>query len=112
MVQVSGHLKVQFPPAEEDSKCAPQPVVLGLVAECRLIESSPSILEISIPQSSFTSTINLNLSIVSVDTRWVGVEYIVCVCVCACVCVCVCVHVCVCVCVCVYVCVQQITFKS
>jgi len=81
MVQVSGHLKVRFPTVkEEDSKCTPQPKVLGLVAECRLIESSPSILEISIPQSSFTSTINLNLSIVSVDTRWAGVA-VVCMCV-------------------------------
>lgn len=91
MVQVSGHLKVRFPTVkEEDSKCTPQPKVLGLVAECRLIESSPSILEISIPQSSFTSTINLNLSIVSVDTRWAGVEYTVYVCICMSV-VCMCV---------------------
>ena len=57
MVQVSGHLKLH----------APQ--VLGLVAECRLIESSSSILELSIPQSSFTTTSSLDLKIISVDTR-------------------------------------------
>ena len=70
MVQVSGHLKVHVPAAGMESKSEPE--VLGLVAECRLIESSPSILEISIPQSSFTSTINLSLNIISVDTRWAG----------------------------------------
>ena len=70
MVQVSGNLKVHIPAAGMESKSEPE--VLGLVAECRLIESSPSILEISIPQSSFTSTINLSLNIISVDTRWAG----------------------------------------
>ena len=57
MVQVSGHLKLHAPK------------VLGLVAECQLIESSSSILEISIPQSYFTTTSSLDLKILSVDTR-------------------------------------------
>ena len=70
MVQVTGNLKVRSPATGMESKSEPE--VLGLVAECRLIESSPSILEISIPQSSFTSTINLSLNIISVDTRWAG----------------------------------------
>ena len=61
--------------------------MLGLIVECRPIDSSPAILELNVPQSSFTSTIGLDMKIQSVDTR--------CVCVCVCVCVRACVRACV-----------------
>ena len=63
MVQVSGNLKMYVPKGE----VRPRP--LGLIAECRLIESSSSILEVSIPQSSFTSTTSMDLKILSLDTK-------------------------------------------
>ena len=43
--------------------------VLGLVAECHLIETASSILELSIPQTYFTSTLSLDLKIINVDTK-------------------------------------------
>ncbi len=69
MVQVSGNLKLQSPVLGPGGATT-LPVVIGLVAECRLIESSSSILELSIPQSSFTSTTSMDCTILSVDTRY------------------------------------------
>ncbi len=61
MLQVSGSLKI--------SQRRNQYIVTGLVAECRRIESSSSILEVSIPQVMFTSTTTMDLKILSVDTK-------------------------------------------
>ena len=87
MLQVSGHLKVgldhalqiTFPKLSPematdadvaDSDMVPQkPHVLGLIVECRPIESSPSILELNVPQTSFTSTIGMDMKVQSVETK-------------------------------------------
>ena len=71
MIQVSGNLKVYVPfqshmePKQEGAESEPQ--VLGFVGECRPIESTSSILEVTIPQSHFTSTVNLEMKIISVE---------------------------------------------
>lgn len=68
MVQVTGNLKVQILPS--DSKMDEEvKTVVGFVGECRLIESTASILEISIPQSYFTTTISMDMKIVSVESQ-------------------------------------------
>lgn len=81
MVHVSGFLKVA--PKQEDGrygsniKCAvvsPTNVhhyqVIGLVAECHLIES-PVIMELTIQHSTFTAVTTLDMKFTSVDTRYV-----------------------------------------
>ena len=73
MIQVSGNLKIFVPFQSEiesrknGKKPQASPQVLGFVGECRPIESSSSILELSSPQSNFTSTISLDLKIISVE---------------------------------------------
>lgn len=62
MLQVSGNLKLGY------KKSQTRPEVIGLVAECRRIESS-SIIELTIPQVMFTSTTTMDLKILSVDTK-------------------------------------------
>jgi PAS domain S-box-containing protein len=87
MLQVSGHLKVGLdhalqitfsklssemandPDLTDDDMVPQKPHVLGLIVECRPIEASPSILELSVPQVSFTSTVGMDMKIQSVDTR-------------------------------------------
>ena len=88
MLQVSGNLKVVLDHAlnitfgklvpelagdpDMGEEMVPQkPHALGLIVECRPIESSPSILELSVSQTSFTSTVGLDMKIQSVDTRCV-----------------------------------------
>ena len=88
MLQVSGHLKVVLdhslnitfselsPALANDPDIAnervPQrPHVLGLIVECRPIESCPSILELTTSQASFTSTVGMDMKIQSVDTRYI-----------------------------------------
>ena len=65
MVHVSGNLKISQRRGESQYR------VVGLIAECRRIESSCSILEISIPQTMFTSTTTMDLKILSIDTKCV-----------------------------------------
>ncbi|XP_064394272.1 circadian locomoter output cycles protein kaput-like [Halichondria panicea] len=71
MIQVSGNLKVHIPfqhlmePKKNGTELQPQ--VLGFVGECQPIESTSSILEVSVPQSHFTSTMNLDMEIISVE---------------------------------------------
>ena len=79
MVQVSGHLKLRplpppsSSPSDETGKLdliPRKPDVIGLIVECRLIEASPSILELSVPQTSFTTTIGLDtMKIMHVETK-------------------------------------------
>ena len=79
MVRVSGYLKVKphlpppTPPSDQVGglELLPRkPEVLGLMAECRLIESSPSILELTVPHTCFTTTMCWkNKKILNVDTR-------------------------------------------
>jgi transcriptional regulator with PAS, ATPase and Fis domain len=85
-LQLNGHLKVvrdhslnitfsKLSPELADDldlhdKMVPQrPHVLGLVVECRPIEAVPSILELEVPQVSFTSTVGMDMKIQSVDTQ-------------------------------------------
>ena len=56
LVQVCGNLKVKLSPVKS---CADgvmefvEPSAVGFIGECRVVESVPSILEISVPCSSF-----------------------------------------------------------
>ena len=88
MIQVTGNLKVREPESGELGHTPSPPTttlrttistpppspperkeVVGFVGECRLIESTSSILEISIPQSYFTTTISMDMKIVSVESQ-------------------------------------------
>lgn len=69
MVQISGNLKLKSPAQDLTDKSA-LPKVIGLITECRLIESSSSILELSIPQSTFTSTTSLDCTILAVESKY------------------------------------------
>lgn len=63
MLQVSGKLRLSRERTNNEL------VVVGLVAECRRIESSSSILELRVPQTVFTSTTTMDLKILSIDTK-------------------------------------------
>lgn len=69
MVQVTGNLKVRIPESNSTTDWDKQKAVIGFVGECRLIESTASILEISIPQSYFTTTVSMEMKIVSVESQ-------------------------------------------
>lgn len=69
MVQVTGNLKVHISDSDSQADRDSQKSVIGFVGECRLIESTASILEISIPQSYFTTTISMDMKIVSVESQ-------------------------------------------
>ena len=78
LLQLNGRLKViqdHLSPKlavdpEFSNKMIPDiPHVLGLIVECRPIEAVPSILELEVPQISFTSTVGLDMKIQSVDTE-------------------------------------------
>ena len=59
LVQVCGNLKVKLSPEKTTSSGiieVSEPLVVGFVGECRIIESLPSILEISVPCASFVLT--------------------------------------------------------
>ena len=71
LVQVCGNLKVKLSPVKS---CADgvmefvEPSAVGFIGECRVVESVPSILEISVPCSSFVITRSLDMKkIISVD---------------------------------------------
>ena len=80
MIHVSGFLKLLYTGGEGSSNTVNHAYstvssdnvnnyqVVGLVAECHLIES-PVIMELSVQHSTFTSTISLDLKFNSVDTR-------------------------------------------
>ena len=71
MVQVNGNLKVRLPPSKKfgqrDVELV-EPSVIGFVGECRLIESASSIIELSVPHSTFTMTKSLDMKIISVES--------------------------------------------
>ena len=80
MIHVSGFLKLLYTGGEGNSNTVNHAYatvssdindyqVIGLVAECHLIES-PVIMELSVQHSTFTSTISLDLKFNSVDTRY------------------------------------------
>ena len=70
LVQVSGNLKVKIPPLKNDHLVeVVEPSVVGFIGECHLIKSSASILEISIPHSTFTSTVTLDFQPISIEAR-------------------------------------------
>ncbi len=69
MIQVTGNLKVRSVDSGSKAGGSSDMEVVGFVGECRLIESTSSILELSIPQSYFTTTISLDMKIVSVETQ-------------------------------------------
>ena len=68
MVQVNGNLKVKLPPSDNMEVQMVEPSVIGFIGECRLIESASSILELSIPHSTFTMTKSLDMKIISVES--------------------------------------------
>lgn len=75
MIQVTGNLKVRDPdpifgssPSSSSAKEQRKEMV-GFVGECRIIESTASILEITIPQSHFTTTVSMDMKIVSVESQ-------------------------------------------
>ena len=81
MVHVSGFLKVALggngSPNGSDLSCDVESTnsidryqVIGLVAECHLIES-PVIMELTIEHSIFTAMTSMDLKFTSVDTRYV-----------------------------------------
>ena len=41
----------------------------GMIVECRPIESSPSVLEINVPQTSFTTTRGMDMKVHSVEMK-------------------------------------------
>ena len=71
IVQVCGSLKVQLSPSKTTSSGEMEfiePSVIGFIGECRVVESVASILEISIPYSTYTVTRTLDLKkIISVE---------------------------------------------
>ena len=79
MVRVSGYLKVKphtpppTPPSDQVGGLElllRKPEALGLMAECQLIESSPSILELTVPHTCFTTTKCWNTKkVLNVDVR-------------------------------------------
>ena len=88
MIHVSGFLKLIYQGDEDASNgtiyssitVSPDNIenyrVIGLVAECHLIES-PVIMELSVQHSAFAGALSMDLKFTSVDTRCV----IVCICI-------------------------------
>ena len=68
---VRGNLKVKLSPSNITTKGAlefVEPSVVGFIGECRVVEMAASILEISIPHSSFIITRSLDLQrVISVE---------------------------------------------
>lgn len=69
MVQISGKLKLESLALDAAETSALK--VVGLIAECQLIDSYSTILELSMPQTVFTSTMSLDNTILSVETKYV-----------------------------------------
>ena len=64
IVRVCGNLKVQLSPSKTTNSGQLEfiePMVLGFIGECCVVESVASILEISIPHSTFTVTRTLDM---------------------------------------------------
>ena len=81
MVHVSGFLKVALGgiggPNYSDLSCDVVTAnninryqVIGLVAECHLIES-PVIMELTVERSTFTAMTSMDMKFTSVDTRYI-----------------------------------------
>ena len=81
MVHVSGFLKVAFGgiggPNRNNLSCdvvsasnIDRYQVIGLVAECHLIES-PVIMELTVERSTFTAMTSMDMKFTSVDTRYI-----------------------------------------
>ena len=69
MMQVSGRLKLSRNRGGGGGGGG-EPHVIGLVSECRRIESSSSILELKVSQTLFTSTTTMDLKIINIDTKY------------------------------------------
>ena len=71
LVQVRGNLKVKLSPEKTTSSGiieVSEPLVVGFVGECHIIESVPSIVEISVPCSFFVVTRSVDMKrVISVD---------------------------------------------
>ena len=71
LVHVRGNLKVQLSPSKTTSSGQlefVEPSVVGFIGECRVVESVTSILEISIPHSTFTVVRTLDMKkIISIE---------------------------------------------
>ena len=58
----------------DETECA-KPSVVGFVGECRIVESICSILEISVPSSSFTLIRSIDFKkIISIESRYMYVH--------------------------------------
>ena len=71
IVRMCGTLKVQLSPSKTTSTGQlefVEPSVIGFIGECHIVESAASILEISIPYSTFTVTRTLDMKkVISVE---------------------------------------------
>ena len=71
MVQVSGNLKVKLPPLKSSDGTKKivvlEPSVIGFVGECHILKFAQLLLELSLPHSTFTSTVTLNFKPISVE---------------------------------------------
>ena len=81
LVHVCGNLKVQLSPSKTTSSGQLEfiePSVIGFIGECRVVESVASILEISIPHSTFTVTRTLDMKkVISVEATYVYILFLV-----------------------------------
>ena len=68
---MQGNLKVQLPPSTtfiSGELEFVKPLVIGFIGECRVVESVASILEISIPYSTYTMTRTADLGkVISIE---------------------------------------------
>ena len=75
LVQVCGNLKVRLSPqtsTESGVMEVHEPLVIGFVGECHVIDSVPSIVEISVPCSSFIITRSADMKkVISVEATYV-----------------------------------------
>ena len=69
LVQVCGNLKVRLSPHTSTENGV---MVIGFVGECHVIDSVPSIVEISVPCSSFIITRSADMKkVISVEATYV-----------------------------------------
>ena len=71
MIQVIGNLKVKLPPLKTSDGTkkivALEPSVIGFVGECHVVKSARLLFDLSLPHSTFTSTVTLNFKPLSVE---------------------------------------------
>ena len=89
LLMLSGHLKVAVSrcPSQDQSSPTPspknqssveeaKPLVLGLVAECRPMAASLAIVEMDVPNLSFTCIVDLDWKLLRAETRYFKLQWI------------------------------------